>query len=125
TLADYARSALDLEPRQARDLLRIGPRLPELHRLDAALASGALGWTKARELIKVLVPENEEAWVERAIGSTSRELERAAEPAHADEPERDRALPRGGGPGGGPGGGAGAGGVRAGAVVSPRVDQGR
>jgi hypothetical protein len=77
SVVDYARGRLQLEARKARGLLRLGRALPELPRLDGALASGELCWTKARELLAVVTPQTEQAWIELASASTSRELERA------------------------------------------------
>src|SRR5688572_28632910 len=49
-LAEYADAVLGLEPRMARDLLRIGRKLAMLPMIEAEMASGRLAWTKAREL---------------------------------------------------------------------------
>jgi hypothetical protein len=75
SIYDYAEQALDLTVRQARGLMQIGGMLPSLPALDAAFASGALSWTKVRELIRVVTPETEAAWVSEAIANTSRTLE--------------------------------------------------
>ena len=72
----YAEEVLDLTHRQSRDLLHLGRALPDLPVLDRAFANGDLGWTKAREVVKVATPQTEAAWVERASNLTSRELER-------------------------------------------------
>ncbi len=66
SIYDYAEQALDLTVRQARGLMQIGGMLPSLPALDAAFSSGAISWTKARELIRVITPETEAAWV--AVG---------------------------------------------------------
>ncbi len=92
SIHDYARTTLQLEDRKTRALLRIGRALPDLPRLDRALASGALGWTKARELLSVLSPENEEAWIELARRSTSRELERKVAAHRAGEDPSDAEI---------------------------------
>ena len=76
SLLDYAREALQLTDRQARDLLQIGRSLPRLPELDRAFAEGRLPWTKARELLRVVTPETEVAWVQRACEVSSRVLER-------------------------------------------------
>ena len=75
SMEEYASIVLDLTARQARDLLRIGKALPGLPKLQATLAAGHLDWTKARELVRVLVPETEAAWIERAKSVPSRMLE--------------------------------------------------
>ncbi len=56
-ICDYAETKLQLKARKASALVRIGRALPDLPRLDEALASGALSWTKARELLSVITPE--------------------------------------------------------------------
>ena len=82
----YAEVKLSLEPRKTRGLVRIGRALPDLPVMDQALASGALCWTKARELLAVVTPEVEAAWVELACKSTSRDLERAVAAHRPGEP---------------------------------------
>ena len=74
-MEEYASIVLDLTARQARDLLPIGKALPGLPKLEATLAAGHLDWTTARELVRVLVPETEAAWIERAKSVPSRMLE--------------------------------------------------
>jgi hypothetical protein len=71
----YAETALGLGRRQARALLRIGRVLPDLPALHAAFAAGDLGWTKAREVVRVAIPSTEAAWVVRAGELSSRDLE--------------------------------------------------
>lgn len=85
TLAEYADTALRLEPRAARDLLRIGRKLGGLPKIEAEMAAGRLAWTKARELVRVATPDTEAAWIERAHARTSRALE--GEVAHVGRGE--------------------------------------
>ena len=73
SLGEYAQVALQLEPRKARALAQLGRQLPVL---DEAMKEGVLPWTKARELMRVVVPETQQQWLERAQGVSSRELER-------------------------------------------------
>ena len=75
SIYDYAEQALDLTVRQARGLLQIGGVLPSLPTLDAEFAAGRISWTKARELIRVITPDTEAAWVAAAIEHNSRTLE--------------------------------------------------
>jgi len=75
SIHEYAENSLDLSPRQSRELLHIGVMLPDFPQVDAAFAEGKIGWTKAREILRVATPETEEAWVERAASVTSRTLE--------------------------------------------------
>lgn len=76
SIGEYAAVVLDLTQRHARDLLRLGRRLPDLPALDAVMAAGELDWTKAREVATVATSETEAAWVEHARRVPSRVLER-------------------------------------------------
>ena len=76
TLGEYARTALQLDGRKARALVQLARQLHDLPALDHAMANGELPWTKARELMRVVTPQNQNAWLERAKAVTSRELER-------------------------------------------------
>lgn len=91
TIGEYAAVVLEVEPRQARELVRLGRRLPELPHLDAALAEGRLDWTKAREVIRVATPETDAAWVARAIEVSSRALEQDVADAVMGEPPPESA----------------------------------
>lgn len=102
SLENYAFVALELPWRTARDLLRLGRCLLQLPVLNAAMAAGQIDWTKARELVRVVTPETEPTWVERAMAVTSRVLERDvaaanfgdAAPAGDPAPERTPARGR-------------------------------
>lgn len=82
SLAEYASEVLDLTARQARELARLGRRLPELPDLDAAMAAGELDWTKAREVARVATPATVAAWVARAKAVSCRTLEQQVAEAH-------------------------------------------
>lgn len=86
SLAEYAGKVLDLTPRQARELARLGRRLAVLPELDAAMAAGELDWTKAREVARVASPQTAAAWVARAREVTARELERQVAVTHVGHP---------------------------------------
>ena len=88
SIYDYAEQALDLSVRQARGLLQIGGMLPSLPALDAAFAAGAISWTKARELIRVITPETDAAWVAAATEHTSRTLEAMVSKSQVGEAPR-------------------------------------
>jgi len=85
-ICDYARIKLQLKARKTSALVRIGRALPDLPGLDEALASGALGWTKARELLSVITPETEAEWIEVASRCANRELERMVAAHRPGEP---------------------------------------
>ncbi len=88
SIYDYAEQALDLSVRQARGLLQIGGMLPTLPALDAAFAAGTLSWTKARELIRVVTPDTDAAWVAAATTNTSRALEAMVSKSQVGEAPR-------------------------------------
>ena len=88
SIYDYAEQALDLSVRQARGLMQIGGLLPSLPALDAAFAGGAISWTKARELIRIVTPETEAAWVAAATTTPSRALEAMVSKAQVGEAPR-------------------------------------
>ena len=89
SVEQYAAAGLELTARVTRDLLRVGRALPNLPTLAASLAAGSLDWTKAREIVRIATPETEAAWVERAIRTNSRSIERdvAASPFGALPPD--------------------------------------
>jgi 5-methylcytosine-specific restriction endonuclease McrA len=88
SIFDYAEQALDLSVRQTRGLLQIGGALASLPKLDAAFASGALAWTKVREVIRVATPETDGEWAAAAATHTSRALEAMVSTAKVGEPPR-------------------------------------
>jgi hypothetical protein len=76
TLLHYVEAALGWAERKAQGMLAMGATLARYPLVRAAFVAGRLGWTKVRELARVLTPENEEHWVSEALRRTSRELER-------------------------------------------------
>jgi hypothetical protein len=75
TILEYLERELGYTPRQGRERLRIARALRDLPNLEASLASGELKHTAIRELTRVVMPETEHAWLDRARGKTIRELE--------------------------------------------------
>ncbi len=67
TAAQFAASQLGMGRRAARDLVAVGGFLRAHARIDAAFAAGQLCWSKVRELARVVVPEHEARWLERAL----------------------------------------------------------
>jgi hypothetical protein len=85
-VSDYAFVELDLPIRQTRDLIAIAKRLHRLPALAEAFQNGRLGYTKAREVVRVATPETDAAWTQRACESTSRTLERQVAAASLGSP---------------------------------------
>jgi Holliday junction DNA helicase RuvB len=67
TAVQYAVSRFGMGQRAARDLIALGGFLRAHGRIDAAFAAGELSWSKVRELARVVVPEHEARWLERAL----------------------------------------------------------
>jgi len=75
-LADYARERPGLSARELHELAHVDAALAALPAVDAALASGRLGWTKARLLCRVATPEREAHWLAEARRLSATELAR-------------------------------------------------
>ena len=88
-LAEYGERAFGFGSGKARQLARLGRKLPELPALDRALATGVIGWTKARTVAQVATPETEDQWLAVALAQSSRELEDLAWRAHEGLPPGD------------------------------------
>jgi 5-methylcytosine-specific restriction endonuclease McrA len=75
SMRQYAITALGFSSSRAADFIRLAARLDELPRVRDSVARGQLGYTKAREIIKVASPGTEQRWLEEAEQSSRRELE--------------------------------------------------
>ncbi len=58
------------------DFVQLARKLEQLPAVRELVENGELGYTKAREIVKVATPETEKGWVAAAQDSTRRELER-------------------------------------------------
>ncbi len=72
---DYAREWLGLSARELSDLSRVDTALRLLPRLEAALVSGELPWTKVRLIARAAKPETEGQWIAFAKRVSVRSLE--------------------------------------------------
>jgi Holliday junction resolvasome RuvABC DNA-binding subunit len=68
TALEYLEDVFGHTPRTAMERLRVAKELGVLPGLEAALACGALPWSAARELSRVMTPDTEARWLERARG---------------------------------------------------------
>ena len=75
SIYQYANEALRFSKSRTRDFVHLAAKLEELPKVKKAMAAGDLGYTKAREVVKVAAPENEKEWVAEAKKSSRRELE--------------------------------------------------
>ena len=92
---EYAERFVGLTARQTEERLRVASAFEELPGLEGALAGGRLHFTAVRELTRVATPRTEVAWIEAAVGKTSREVEEMAAGHEAgdlpDDPPRAEA----------------------------------
>lgn len=93
--------AIDISPEKARCLVRIANRLDDVPELHQGLRDG-LGWTKLREIERVIVPETAAAWLtycrehnQRDVASAARRSDRGELPPGPNEvrnPVRQRVV---------------------------------
>jgi 5-methylcytosine-specific restriction endonuclease McrA len=74
TMKQYAEHSLGFSRSKTGDFLRLASKLEELPVLKESVASGEVGYTKARQLIQVATKKTEQGWVDEAKNSTRREL---------------------------------------------------
>ncbi len=74
SIYQYAEVELKWSKTRTGDFIRLARKLETLPVVKEAVARGEVGYTKARELIKVATPRTQEGWVEKAKSSTRREL---------------------------------------------------
>ncbi len=70
----YANQELGFSDTKTGDFLRLSKKLDDLPQLKKELEEGRIGYTKAREIIKVANSENERDWLEEARHSPRRKL---------------------------------------------------
>ena len=75
-----------LGPHGARERIRVGRALRSLPRIEGALLSGELSYSRAREVTRVATPADESPWLERALTLPMRTLERTVVEATGKEP---------------------------------------
>jgi Holliday junction DNA helicase RuvB len=86
----YGMARFGMSRREARELLAAGKALQNLPLIDEAFAAGTLCWSKVRELIKVVVGQHEDRWLEVARRLPIDQLTLEVRLAKAGEPPRDR-----------------------------------
>jgi 5-methylcytosine-specific restriction endonuclease McrA len=75
SIYQYAAEELGFSPTRTGDFKRLAEKLDKLPAVAAKVRTGELGYTKAREIVKVADPATEEDWLEVAEGQSRRELE--------------------------------------------------
>ena len=76
SMLEYMERALHYGPHAAKERLRVASELFELPRLAEKFRAGELPYSVVREVTRVAVPDNEEAWLASTEGKTAREVER-------------------------------------------------
>ncbi len=76
SINQYAHVELKFSKTRTGDFVQLARKLEQLPVVRELVENGELGYTKAREIVKVATPETEEGWVAAAQSSSRRELER-------------------------------------------------
>jgi hypothetical protein len=74
SMRTYALEGLGFSSSRCGDFMRLAEKLETLPAVKAAVASGRLGYTKAREIVAVADPATEKEWLEVAHQRSRREL---------------------------------------------------
>ena len=85
----YAQARFDLSPRRTRELLWAGRKLRTLPRVDEAFCDQAISWTKVLILLRVVSPEHEEVWIEKAKALNCKKLRSEVAMAKEGGPPRE------------------------------------
>jgi Holliday junction resolvasome RuvABC DNA-binding subunit len=75
TALEYLEDVFGYAPRTAMERLRVAKELGELPELEAELASGALPYSAAKELCRVMTRHTQAEWLARARGKNLRDIE--------------------------------------------------
>ena len=95
SINQYAIQELDFSTSKAGDFIRLANKLDNLPVVREAVASGELGYTKAREIVSVATPETQDAWLKAAKGTRKdliHEVKKAKRAAKVD-PGQGELLP--------------------------------
>jgi len=95
TINQYAKQELGFSTSRTGDFIRLVRQLNNLPAVREAVATGQLGYTKAREIVSVATPETEACWLEVAKGTRKElvyEVKRAKQAARVD-PGQGELLP--------------------------------
>lgn len=89
----FAEERLGLQRRRAQELIVVGRKLGSLPAIDRAFCEQRIGWSKVRLLARVVEPQHEAAWLERAEWLACRDLAlevKLARPGSAPRAPGDR-----------------------------------
>jgi len=101
SMRTYAMEALGFSPTRAGDFIRLARRLESLPIVKKEVATGKLGYTKARVITTVADPTNELEWLKVAKEKSRRELEATVRQAkklatqqRKENPDQGELIPR-------------------------------
>ncbi|MCK9997164.1 MAG: HNH endonuclease [Candidatus Krumholzibacteria bacterium] len=101
TMRSYATEELGFSPTRAGDFIRLARKLESLPMVKKEVASGKLGYTKAREISSVADPTNELEWVKvakelsrRELEATVRQAKELASQQRKENPDQGELMPR-------------------------------
>ncbi|MCK9996323.1 MAG: DUF222 domain-containing protein, partial [Candidatus Krumholzibacteria bacterium] len=95
SINQYASLELGFSKSKAGDFIRLARQLDKLPAVCEAVASGELGYTKAREIVSVATPETQDEWLKAAKGTRKElvnEVKKAKRAAKVD-PGQGELLP--------------------------------
>ena len=76
SLVEYMTREMGYSERAAVERLRVAKAIEEVPELGQAIEQGALSFSGARELSRVVTPETQEEWIEAAQDKNVRQIER-------------------------------------------------
>ena len=76
SFTEYVERLFGYAPRVTHDKLRVAAALESLPEMEMKLRDGSLSFSQVRELTRVVTPETEQIWLNRAEGCTSRQVEK-------------------------------------------------
>ena len=92
SINQYANQELGFSKSRADDFIRLARQLDNLPAVRDAVASGELGYTKAREIVSVATPETQDTWLKVAKGTRKdlvREVKKVKRAAKVDPGQGD------------------------------------
>lgn len=93
----YARTGLGFSPARTSDFVSICQRLKKLPRVEKEVRNGRIGYTKARELVKVADVMNQDEWLDVARRNTrddlAREVKKAKQEPQNQNPGQGSLIP--------------------------------
>jgi len=95
SINQYAIQELGFSKSRTDDFIRLARQLENLPAVREAVASGDLGYTKAREIVSVATPETQDAWLKAAKGTRKELIHEVKKAKHAAkvDPGQGELLP--------------------------------